>query len=559
MNNLLNKRGANAPFWLIASLLVTPSLHGANTWDGGGNNSNWSHQNNWNGNTSPANNGTADLIFSGSNRTSNTMDAAWSINSLAFSSTAGNFTITGSNSLTIRNGITDNDAGTQTLDVSTILSGSQTWTSNSGSLVIGALGTNRTLTNSGHTLTLDGSGSMTFNSQLNGSGGLIKNGSGTATLSYGNANDATLSSYTGTTTVNAGTLIADLGADDSSPVTPLTGAITIGGGASSATFETRWFDQVGNNTAVNVLSNGTFRVNASIYTSSLNETIGQLTVSGGSTVQSIQGASTTASVVLGSNVIHDGLGSTSANITGNLSLGGSVRTFDIGNSSAATDLNVSAIISSGGINKIGAGTLLLSGNNTYTGTTSLTAGTTLINGNQSSATGAVSVSSGATLSGTGTISGATTISGTHTPGAAANGVGNQTFNNGISYASGSVFAWDLTENSNSIGFDTVSGSGALNVHSNAVFRVVLGSLVDLDNLFWSADRSWNIFSGFTGGSFNNSLLQVVNQSGTPVGSSHGHFSVSGSTLNWSTNPEPSSALAGLLIGAGLLRRKRSLA
>jgi autotransporter-associated beta strand protein len=559
MNNLLNKRGANAPFWLIASLLIAPSLHGANTWDGGGNNSNWGNRNNWNGNTSPSNDGSADLIFSGSMRPSNTMDAAWNINSLNFSSTLVNFTITGNNALTIRNGITNNTTGTQTLNVSTILSGSQTWTSNSGSLVIGGLAGNRTLTNNGHTLTLDGSGSVLFNSQLNGSGGLIKNGSGTATLSYGNANDATLSSYTGTTTVNGGTLIADLGADDSSPVTPLNGAITIGGGASAATFETRWFDQVGNSTAVNVLSNGTFRVNASIYTSSLNETIGHLTVSGGSTVQTTQGASTTASVVLGSNLTHDGLGSTSANITGNLSLGGAVRTFDIGNSSATTDLNVSAIISSGGINKTGAGTLLLSGNNTYTGTTSFTAGTTLINGNQSATTGAVSVSSGATLSGTGTIGGATTISGTHAPGAAANGVGNQTFTSGITYASGSVFSWDLTENSNSIGFDTVSGSGALGVHSNAIFRVVLGSVVDLDNLFWSADRSWNIFSGFTGGSFNNALLQVVNQSGSPIGSSHGHFSVSGSTLNWSTNPEPSSALAGLLIGTGLLRRKRAMA
>ena len=38
----------------------------------------------------------------------------------------------------------------------------------------------------------------------------------------------------------------------------------------------------------------------------------------------------------------------------------------------------------------------------------------------------------------------------------------------------------------------------------------------------------------------------------------GHFSYNSGngTVNWSAVPEPSSALAGLLLGAGLLRRRR---
>jgi hypothetical protein len=39
-------------------------------------------------------------------------------------------------------------------------------------------------------------------------------------------------------------------------------------------------------------------------------------------------------------------------------------------------------------------------------------------------------------------------------------------------------------------------------------------------------------------------------------SSEGYFSISGGTLKWTAVPEPTSALAGLLLGGGLLRRRR---
>ena len=70
-----------------------------------------------------------------------------------------------------------------------------------------------------------------------------------------------------------------------------------------------------------------------------------------------------------------------------------------------------------GITKTGVGKWILTGNNTYTGTTNVEAGTLLVNGNQTAATGLTTVSAGATLGGTGTIGGAIVNNGSVAPGA----------------------------------------------------------------------------------------------------------------------------------------------
>ena len=50
--------------------------------------------------------------------------------------------------------------------------------------------------------------------------------------------------------------------------------------------------------------------------------------------------------------------------------------------------------------------------------------------------------------------------------------------------------------------------------------------------------------------------RTMNNKGTVDG--QGYFSLSGtSSLSWTAVPEPTSALAGLLITAGLLRRRRA--
>jgi len=99
-------------------------------------------------------------------------------------------------------------------------------------------------------------------------------------------------------------------------------------------------------------------------------------------------------------------------ISGNLALGAATRTFTVGNSTnAPIDLTVSALISGAGVGLIkeGAGTMVLSADNTYTGTTTVNAGVLQLAGaagdTGNAGAGVTTIAALATLSGTGTVSG----------------------------------------------------------------------------------------------------------------------------------------------------------
>ncbi len=224
------------------------------------------------------------------------------------------------------------------------------------------------------------------------------------------------------------------------------------------------------------------------------------------------------------------------------------------------------------LTKSGAGTLTISGTNTYTGATTISDGTLAINGDQSAATGAVTVASSSTLGGSGIIGGATVISNNaiHAPG---NSPGVQTFNSTLTYNDGSIFAWDLDtaqanpETNRGIAYDGVN-IDQVNLMDGgstggSVYSIVLEGSQTFADTFWDNSRNWSdifknqaattninwssIFTSFTYSNANGSLDP----------SSQGSFSFTPSnTLSWSAVPEPSSALAGVLLALGILRRRR---
>ncbi len=410
-------------------------------------------------------------------------------------------------------------------------------------------------------------------------GQLTKIGSGTLTLTG-------LNTYTGGTTVNAGTLALGRSGGEGT----VRGTITVNSGA---TLSTTAKDALGyNNDSTRVsqinLVGGTFN-NATTenegYRTNFNLTGATVTSTGGGAINFTNGA-----------VITTQASSTSSVWSAPILLRDSnILSITVADGSAADDLVISGTIGEGvgtgtkGLSKAGAGRLVLTGASTYAGGTTVSAGTLMIsstgslgNGgvtvsggslivNGSTGTGAITVASGASVGGSGTIGGSVTVSSGATFGPG-NSPGLLTINGALSL-SGSAVMEITSAATRGTTYDATSIGGLLTYGGNLVF--------DLTGAGSSAFAYGTTFNLFTASSVSGDFasLSVIGV-GSPYAGLTFSETGSGGTGEWTSSttadnqylvfsqasgtltvvPEPSTVfltglgLAGML---SLCRRRRA--
>ena len=212
------------------------------------------------------------------------------------------------------------------------------------------------------------------------------------TLAYGASNAI----YTGAVTVNGGTLSLGAYSDTVGTVTLLSGSITGSGtltGTSYAVESGTISAVLGGGVGLTKSNTGTVTLSgANTYTGGTTVSGGTLALGGNNRLYT--GGSITVS---GSGVLDPG--GYSQSTSGAVSFqGGTVQNGTLSKSGAAYDAQsgtVSAILAGGvGLTKTTAGTLSLSGANTYTGTTTVSAGTLAYGASNAIYTGAVTVNGG---------------------------------------------------------------------------------------------------------------------------------------------------------------------
>lgn len=379
---------------IAALLAATPAFAASWTWTGAAGNNSWNNSGNWNPVSPPTNDGNADIIFGATPRLTPDLTLPWNVNSVTFNNTAGVYTLfsTLDNTLTVgAGGITNNDADTQDINHPITLSAAQTWSAASGWLLC------RAVNNGGNLLTTNAAtGKIIYiYGVLSGSGGLTKIGLGTLVLQQNGPN-----TFAGTTTVNAGTLIL------LKPVglTAIPGALDIGDGlgASIDTVSNNSSNQIADSATVSVFSTGAWGLSSSNSETITNLNIVSTGIAGGGLVTVGDGTLTILGNVTmtGGTVTATGAGTlvlngslttnaaaVAATISSKLDLNNGARTFTIADGVAPNDLDVTGVVSNGGIIKAGPGTLRLSAANTYAGGTTLNAGTILIGHDSALGTG----------------------------------------------------------------------------------------------------------------------------------------------------------------------------
>ncbi len=425
----------------------------------------------------------------------------------------------------------------------TTLTGSRTFTSNTGAV---ATFSNINLSNSAtnRRLTITGSGEtriigVVANGGTSTSGTITKSGTGTLILEGTNT-------YGGATTVSGGTLEARssgaLGTTAGGTSVSSGATLALAGGISSGENLTL--------TGAGVAGNGALR-NLS----------GNNTLTGSTTITAATTITSTADTLTFARPIDDAVSGSFV-----LTIGGAghivfQRRYNIGTASLL---------------KTGTGTLTLgsAATSATSGNISITGGAFEVNGSVA-AGGTLITSVGTRLAGSGSIARATTVSGFHSPGAIGS-AGQQTFSAGLNYSATSTLDWQLMDNSDSgpgTNFDRILITGGnLAITTGSGISLAFngaGSSVDWSNSFWNFDRQWQIASHLGAGT-STGIFSISGISVDSLGQSLAAFRPSASfsisrtgnnlNVNYVAVPEPSTVILLIVGGLGLTlnsRRRRT--
>ena len=364
------------------------------------------------------------------------------------------------------------------------LSGSaNTWT-----LSTGTSGTLTLATSSGSP-GISNNVATTIGCVLAGTNGLTKSGNATLTFSGGNT-------YTGNTIINGGTLDAVEATDYYH--------CWVGSGVavnSGATFQvgnyfvTGFAQGISGNTnrPANMVVNDGGTVNLNGWPTYIEN----LTMNGSGTVTSSGDLRVCANVAATSDASGAPSISFMGLVGGTYTDAGSVHTFTVNHgagSTATVDLAVGPIdqATSGtapSLVKTGAGTLALTGANSYAGATVVSNGTLLVNG--SLAAGSAVTVSGGTLGGTGSIGGTVTVTNGGTLEIGGTGIGTLTINNTVALASGTTNLMRVNKTSGVLTADKIAGTGSLALGGTLVVTATGDALAHGDTFMLLAKGSYS--------------------------------------------------------------------
>ena len=382
MNAMHRRIFCTVPLLAILLAFVGPSVASAatSTWTGGGFNNSWSPQANWGTSTLPTTTGTYSLQFSGTTRTNNTNNIGTiSINSLSFTNNGG----TGQNAFfTI-------SSGTLAFNNSSIVTTTATggvFTPNSNGDTISSA------------MTLSGTSTFTTADLHNLS--LLGNMSGSGAVIFAQVPPG-VTSYVylgGTNTYSGGTVIQG-GYVQTGARTPVNSSNSSAFGSGSVTIRDTGTLLVRNNSVITsgITVSGTGMAGAAVIGSfgtagSTAEIQGPITLAGSAQFATAStAASDTSSKLL---------------ISGPIDLGANTLTLRSGARSGLADgllIQVTGTVSgSGGVaidGTVGGSRVLMSGNNSYSGGTTISTGTLAVGSSTALGTGFLAI----TPSGTGVL------------------------------------------------------------------------------------------------------------------------------------------------------------